>query len=176
MGSAEWMPTGRTDLQDVAPFRGHAPDQHRPLGGYAMLMGTYLTLSGAFALWWRSTGRELPERVSAGDLALVTVATHKAARLAARDRVTATLRAPFTSFQQDAGPGEVDEAARGSGLRRAIGELLVCPYCMDMWFATAFLAGLIAAPAAARWVASSFAVLTGADVLQVAYKKAESLL
>lgn len=74
------------------------------------------------------------------------------------------------------GPSEVDEAARGHGLRRAIGELLICPYCLGPWVSTAFLAGLAASPRATRWLASVFVVLTGADVLQIAYKQAEDQL
>jgi hypothetical protein len=110
------------------------------------------------------------------DLALVSLATHKVARLIAKDRVTSTVRAPFTRFQEDAGPGEVSEAARGRGMRRAVGELLVCPYCLGLWVATFFTAGLIVAPRTTRWVASVLTAVFGADLLQIAYKKAEDLL
>jgi uncharacterized protein DUF1360 len=163
-------------LQDVPPFTGHSPEQERPLGGYAVLTGFFLTLSGAFAAWLRASDRELPERVAPGDLALVTVAAHKTARLIAKDRVASTVRAPFTRFQDDAGPSEVDEAARGHGLRRAVGELLICPYCLSVWISAAFFAGLIVRPRATRWIASLFTALTGADLLQIAYAKAEELL
>jgi hypothetical protein len=83
---------------------------------------------------------------------------------------------PFTTFQGDAGPSEVDEAARGHGLRRAIGELLICPYCLGMWLAAAFVAGLVVAPRSTRWVASTLVAVTGADALQIAYAKAEQAL
>jgi hypothetical protein len=139
-------------------------------------LGAFGGLASGFAAWLRRSGRELPEGAAPRDLLLTTVATHKCARLIARDRVTSTVRAPFTRFQDDAGPSEVDERARGRGLRRAVGELLICPYCLDMWLASGFLAGLIVAPRATRWVAALFTVLTGADVLQIAYAKAESLL
>ena len=119
------------------------------------------------------TGRELPERVSIGDLALITVATHKASRLLAKDRVTSAVRAPFTRFQADGGPAEVEEQARGSGLRRAIGELLICPYCLGMWIATAFAIGLAVVPRPTRWVASVLAAHFGSDVLQAAYRRLE---
>jgi hypothetical protein len=52
---------------------------------------------------------------------LLSVATHKASRLITKDRVSSTVRAPFTRFEDDARPDEVSEAARGRGLRRAIG-------------------------------------------------------
>lgn len=163
-------------LQDAPPFTEHSPGQERPLGGYATLTAVYATVCAAFSAWVRASDRELPERVSPGDLALVAVATHKVARLIAKDRVTSAVRAPFTSFQGDAGPSEVDESARGRGLRRAIGELLICPYCLDLWISSGLLGGLIVAPRPARWIASVFTALTGADALQIAYKKAEDSL
>jgi hypothetical protein len=163
-------------LQDFPPFTGHSPEQDRPLGGYAALMGFFLALNTAFAAWLRVSNRELPERIAPGDLALVAVATHKTTRLIAKDRVTSTIRAPFTQFQDDAGPSEVEEAARGHGLRRAIGELLICPYCLSMWISSAFFGGLIVRPRATRWIASLFTAITGADLLQIAYAKAEELL
>ena len=165
-----------TSVQDVEPFAGHSPSQERPLGGYAVLTGAFAAAAGGFAAWLRSSGRELPERVSPGDFTLMTVATHKVSRLIAKDRVTSTVRAPFTRFEGDAGPGEVSEEARGSGLRRAIGELVICPYCLGLWVAAAFAAGFTVAPRATRWVAATFSALFGADVLQIAYAKAEETL
>jgi hypothetical protein len=163
-------------LQDHKPFTGHSPQQHRPLGGYALLMGVFTSAAGGFAAWFRASGRELPERVDGRDLALVTVATHKASRLLAKDRVTSAVRAPFTRFQDDAGPGEVDEAARGRGLRRAVGEMLVCPYCLGLWISAAFTAGLLVAPRLTRWFAAVLCAVSGADLLQIAYAKAEDAL
>ncbi len=163
-------------VQDIGAFEGHSPDQERPLGGYAILMGVFGALAGGFAAWFRVSGRELPERMEARDLALVTVATHKASRLLAKDRVTSSVRAPFTRYEGDGGPGEVNEAARGRGLRRAIGELVVCPYCIGMWISAAFAAGLLVAPRFTRWFAAVLTAVLGADVLQIAYKKAEDAL
>lgn len=144
------------------------------MGGYAVLLGVFAGLAGGFAAWLSRSGRELPERVTAGDLALVTVATAKASRLVSQDRVTSTVRAPFTRLEGDQGSGGVSEAARGTGLRRAIGELLICPYCLGMWIAAAFTAGLIVAPRATRWTATALSTLLGSDLLQIAYKKAEA--
>jgi hypothetical protein len=163
-------------VQDIGAFRGHSPQQERPLGGYAVLMGLFAVLGGAFSAWFRASGRKLPERIEAGDLALITVATHKASRLMAKDRVTSTVRAPFTRYEDDAGPGEVSEAARGRGLRRAVGELIVCPYCIGMWISGMFAAGLLVAPRFTRWFAAIFVAVFGADLLQIAYKKAEDTL
>src|SRR5215213_3811832 len=158
-----------TQLQDKEIFAGHSPNQERPLGGYAIL-------TAVFAAWLRGSGRELPERIEGRDLALMTLATHKASRLVSKDRVTSSLRAPFTEFEDDAGPGEVSEKARGSGLRRAIGELVICPYCIGLWIAAAFAAGFVVAPRPTRWVASILSAVFGSDLLQIAYKKAEDTL
>jgi hypothetical protein len=163
-------------MEDLRPLRGHSSDQERPLGGYAVLIGAFAGAAAAFSAWFRGSGRELPDRMDPGDLALVTVATHKASRLIAKDRVTSPVRAPFTRYEGDDGPGEVSEAARGRGLRRAVGELLVCPYCIGMWISAAFAAGLLVAPRFTRWFAAVLAALFGADVLQIAYKKAEDAL
>jgi hypothetical protein len=157
-------------------LEGHSPGQERPLGGYAVLMAAFAAMAGAFAAWFRASDRELPERMASSDLALVTVATHKASRLIAKDRVTSTVRAPFTRYEDDAGPGEASESARGRGLRRAIGELIVCPYCVGMWVSAGFAAGLLVAPRFTRWFAAVLTALGGADALQIAYKKAEDTL
>jgi hypothetical protein len=165
-----------TAVKDLSPFAGHSPDQERPLGGYAALTVTYAAATGAFAAWAQRSGREVPERIAPGDLALLATATHKLSRLIAKDRVTSAVRAPFTTFEGDAGPGEVSEAARGHGLRRAVGELVVCPYCLGMWVSTGLAAGLIVAPRATRWTMGVLTALTASDVLQMAYAKGEEQL
>ncbi|HEY2141244.1 MAG TPA: DUF1360 domain-containing protein [Solirubrobacteraceae bacterium] len=154
----------------------HSPDQERPLGSYALLTGVFVSAAGVFAGWIHRSGRDVPARIDCADLLLITVATQKMSRLIAKDRVTSAVRAPFTRFQAAAGPGEVDEEARGRGLRRAIGELLICPYCLGMWIAAAFTAGLLIAPRATRWIATVLSALFGSDVLQIAYKKLEDAL
>ena len=131
------------------------------------------TSVGAALLAARRSGRELPERVDASDIALLGVASHKISRLVSKDRVTAFARAPFTEFQEKGGPAEVEERPRGNGMRRAIGELLVCPYCLGLWVSAGLHLGLVFAPRPTRFVASIFGALTISDFLQVAYKAAE---
>ena len=158
------------------PFQGHSPGQPRALRGYGVLLASFLSLASMFAAWFRESDRELPDRVAARDLALLTVAGHKMARTIAKDRVTSVVRAPFTRFQDDAGPGEVDEAARGGGLRRAIGELLVCPYCLGMWVSALLTASLLIAPRFTRWVSAVLVMSLGSEALQIAYARAEATL
>jgi hypothetical protein len=154
------------------PFAGHA-DRHRPLGGYALLIGLYGALVTAFVVLAGRRDR-LPGALAPADAALLGTATFRLSRLVAKDRVTSVVRAPFTRFEQDAGQGEVDEAARGRGLRRAIGELLVCPICLAQWTAAVLLALFAFAPRAARTVSSLFVLVTISDVLQMAYSRLKS--
>jgi hypothetical protein len=111
--------------------------------------------------------------VGAADLVTIGVASHKLSRLIAKDKVTSPLRAPFTEFDERGGPAEFEESARGTGLRRAIGELLICPYCLGLWVVAALSLGLLFAPRLTRLVASAFSALTISDFLQIAYKAAE---
>ncbi len=67
----------------------------------------------------------------------------------------------------------MDERPRGDGARRALGELLACPYCLGLWSAAGFHLGLVWAPRTTRLVASTFTALTISDFLQIAYKAAE---
>jgi hypothetical protein len=60
------------------------------------------------------------------------------------------------------------------GARRAVGEPIVCPYCLGLWAAALLAAGFARGAAPMRWIAS---VLTGhleSDVLHMAYRKAEN--
>lgn len=147
----------------------YAPGEDRPLGGYLGVLGAFASAAGGFAVLLRATGRQLPERFETRDLALVAVATHKLARLVAKDPVTSPLRAPFTRYAGTSGPSELHEEVRGSGPRKAVGELLTCPFCVGHWIASGFAAGLVLAPRPTRMVASIYASLAASDLLQYLY-------
>ena len=148
-------------------------DRARSYGG---LMALYAGLTTAFLAWRHRSGQGLPERYEALDLATVGLATHKTSRLISKQKVTAPLRAPFTEPEEMQGFGEIAEKPVGSGLRRTVGELLACPYCLDMWLATAYTAGLVAAPRTTRFVAGTMSTVALADFLQVLYRaKQESV-
>jgi hypothetical protein len=154
-----------------ASVEGHA-DQYRPLAGYGVLIAVFNAAMAAFLVSADRRGA-LPERYALSDLALMAVGTFKLSRLIAKDRVTSGIRAPFTRLQGDAGHGEVDEAARGRGLRRAIGELLVCDFCLAQWTAAGFVAGHAVAPRPTRAVAAMFSIYAASDVLQLGYSRLE---
>ncbi len=144
----------------------YAGDEDRPLGGYVLTMTVYAGLVGALAGVAKVTGREVPERISAPDIVLSAVATQKLSRLIARDPVTSPLRAPFTSYQGQAGPAELHEEVRGQGARKTIGELVTCPFCTSVWVATGFTAGLVYLPRTTRLALGTLTALAGADLLQ----------
>jgi hypothetical protein len=146
--------------------------RHRLLP-YAALTGTYAAGLSLFLCRWR---KDLPTETNALDVALVGLATHKATRLIAKDKITTVFRAPFTEYQGPGGPSEVEESPRGSGLRHAIGELIICPYCLGQWVATAFAGGLVAAPRQTRFLAAVMSALAISDFLQIAYKVGEEQL
>ncbi|HLL65048.1 MAG TPA: DUF1360 domain-containing protein [Micromonosporaceae bacterium] len=148
---------------------GYSPHEHRPLRGYLTLMSVYAGGTLGAAALARRTGRTLPERLDATDIATLAVATHKLSRIISKDSVTSPLRAPFTRYEEPAGEAELNESPRGSGVRHSLGELLTCPFCMAVWVATGFAGGLVFAPRLTRLVAGAAAAVAGADFLHIGY-------
>jgi hypothetical protein len=131
------------------------------------LVGLFNGSVAAFVVAQRRSGRRLPEHVPAGDLVLLSIGTYKLSRLIAKDRIMSFMRAPFTRLQGESDrPGEVSEEPRGKGLQHAIGELLVCPYCLGQWVGTGLLATYLRDPRLARTVAATFTIVAGSDLLQ----------
>lgn len=171
-------PRERATVPGRTPFPGggdgstwfHAPKE-RPLGGYTLL----LTAFGVAALGIGSVSahrdEELEEHepLSWKDLALLALATQRVSRTIAKDRVTTPLRAPFVRFERDAGSGELVEQRRGRGLRRALGQLITCPFCVGTWVAASFVAGIVVAPRHTRAIVRIFAINAVSNWLQRFY-------
>ena len=132
-------------------------DPEHPVGSHLGLMAIFNAALGVLLLAASRRG-VLPSRPSVWDLALLGVAAHKLSRLVATERVTAVIRAPFVE------EGE-DEAPAGNGLRRAMGELLTCPYCLVPWCTLALGTGLAFAPRPTRYLCGLFSAMTLADLL-----------
>jgi hypothetical protein len=154
------------------PTAGYAAE-HRPLRGYSILTATFGALLVAALATLRAAGRPSPERIPTRDILLLGIATHKLTRLIAKDKATSFVRAPFVTFEDHAGHGEVAERPRGTGLRYAVGELLVCPYCLGQWVIAALGVGYVVAPRSIRFVAAMYSAETVADFLQLGYKAAQ---
>jgi hypothetical protein len=156
------------------PYAGYAPDESRPpLLAYATFAAVFHAAMAGAAVAAKRSGRDLPERVAPGDVALIGTASYTLSRLISKKKVTAFVRAPFTELEGKGGPAELEERPRGNGARRAIGELLTCPYCLGLWASGGLHAGLLFAPRATRFSASVLTAMSISDLLQVAYKAAE---
>jgi uncharacterized protein DUF1360 len=152
-----------------AEKQSYSGDAERPLGSYLTLMSAYAAVTGTLAAAARLTHREIPDGLAGRDIALSAVATHKLSRLITKDPVTSPLRAPFTAYQEQEGPAELKEEVRGNGARKAVGELITCPFCIDLWIATGLTAGFVYLPRTTRLAVGTLTALAGADFLQFGY-------
>jgi hypothetical protein len=151
--------------------QAYAPHDHRPLDGYTVAMGAFGVLAATLVTAGKLSGKPVPQRPSAGDVALLSIATHKLSRMLAKDSVTSPLRAPFTRYAEPAGAAELNEVVRdeGSSLRHGIGELVTCPFCLAVWIATGLTGGLVLAPRLTRLAALTLTATAVSDFLQLAY-------
>lgn len=147
----------------------YAGDEDRPLDGYLAAMAAYGGFASALVAAAAMSGREIPERFSAMDIALVGIATHKLARIISKESVTSAIRAPFTRYQEAGGPAELVEEVRGRGARHAVGELITCPFCLGPWIATAMTGGLVLFPRFTRAATAMLTAVAISDHLQLFY-------
>lgn len=141
----------------------------QPLRSYTALATTFnVGLIGG--VWALSKARRLPEHVRVEDLLLLGVTTFELSRLITRGKITAFLRRPFARYESPAEvPAEEEDEVIGRGPRRAIGELITCPYCLSTWLAAGLTIGYAVAPREVRMIGSVFAVKAVSDALNVAY-------
>jgi len=159
----------RTGEDDAGPYSGYAePDERPPFAAYATFALVFNGALAAAVAAAKRSGRDLPERVELQDLALIGTASYKLSRLVAKKKITSFVRAPFTELQGKGAPAELEEKARGHGLRRAVGELLICPYCLGLWASGGFHVGLVFAPRTTRFTASVLSAMSISDFLQIA--------
>ena len=162
-----------SDLSDkVVPkdvFEGYGGEEES-LYSYSALMGIFSLIFALFVLLCRLTGRPIPERIEARDIALLGMAAHKMSMVGSEDAITSPLRAPVTEIQEKESPKKVIEKPRGEGLRRSVGELLLCKFCLGVWLASFLTYGLVLVPRLTRLIAALFAVVTVSDYLHQSYK------
>jgi hypothetical protein len=162
-------------LDSLRRLKGRYEDgEQRPLGGYLVTLSTYTGLVSALTALAKLTGRRPPVRVPLSDILVLGIATHRLSRTLAKDSVMSPLRAPFTRYEEPTGASELREDVTGeSGVQHAFGELVSCPFCLGVWVATAFSAGIVFAPRLTRLVAGTFTVIAVSDFLQLAYDRAK---
>ncbi|MEU2282659.1 DUF1360 domain-containing protein [Streptomyces sp. NPDC013178] len=159
---------------DAARHEDHNDDRNEdqgsvPLAGYALLTAAFTAGAAVFAGVARRRGVQLPQQVPPWDVVLLGTATYKASRLLSRDKITSFVRAPFTHHGSEAPAGEVIDEPRGTGVRRAVGDLVSCPFCVSVWVAGALVCSYAWTPRATRLVCAGLGAVTTADWLQYAW-------
>jgi hypothetical protein len=133
---------------------------------YLTLTGLFLALFAAFAMRERR-GRKLFD-LQPLDLFMLGLATFRLGRLAAYDKVTETLRLPFTRTTRDSSGAGDTVIPKGHGVRRAIGELISCPICAGTWIGAALVYGLDIAPRPTRAFLAIMSAIGLAELLNAA--------
>jgi len=143
--------------------------RHPPYSAYAGIMSVFLGGLAAAGVLAHLLDRD-PREHDTLDLAVLGLATYKAARTVSRDEVTSFLREPFVE-----GPayGGGEEPLETGDIRQAIGELVTCSRCIGTWLAAGLGATQILAPRFGRlltwtlaagglndWLQAGFAALT----------------
>ncbi len=137
-----------------------------PYGAYAGIMGTFAGGLAAAGVLARLLGRD-PRGDTPLDLAVLSVATFKAARTITRDDVSSFIRNPFV--EGEAGTGEDEEPKETGDLQQAIGELVTCSRCIGTWAAAGLATTQILAPRFGRLLTWSLAAAGANDFLQAGF-------
>ena len=114
---------------------------------YILLLAIFWAGLAAAGLSQRN---RLPAKTSLSDLAALGLAAHAIARIVAQDRIAVFVRRPFAE-----GPAALQP--KGTGHRRAIGELLTCPHCLGLWIAAGLAVAQLRFPRGTRLVTGVFA-------------------
>jgi hypothetical protein len=161
--------------EEEDPLQSRCPEYSEetlPLSHYARILALYNLAFAIFLVISRQSGKPIPERIEWRDILLLGIATFKLSRLISKEIVTTPIRAPFTTFVDYTGQGEVKEKPRGEGTVRAVGELLSCPFCLGAWVAALMAYGLVLSPPVTRFAASVLTTLCLSDFLQLGYTAA----
>lgn len=116
---------------------------------------TYTTLSGIFmalfAMFYkREQARDDDVNLKPFDLGLLALATYRTSRMVAYDKIASAYREPFTETEPDKTGAGATTVPQGTGVRRALGELITCPVCNGTWIAALLVYGLRIAPRPTR--------------------------
>jgi len=99
------------------------------------------------------------------DLLALGLATFKTARTLSHDRVASFVREPFV--EEEALDG--GEHPAGTGMRRALGELVTCTRCIGTWAAAGLASVQILAPRFGRLLTWSLGAAAANDFLQAGF-------
>jgi crotonobetainyl-CoA:carnitine CoA-transferase CaiB-like acyl-CoA transferase len=136
-----------------------------PYEAYAAIAGSFAGLLAAAGALGRLLDRD-PQCQTSLDFAILALASFKAARTLAHDRVTAPMRAPFVEGEADA---HDEVPVRTGGMQQAIGELVTCTRCVGTWAAAGLASTQIVAPRFGRLLTWSLGAAAANDFLQAGF-------
>ncbi|MFN2469051.1 MAG: DUF1360 domain-containing protein [Gaiellaceae bacterium] len=142
-----------------------APPVRPPYGSYAALVGVYSGALATAGLFARVLRRE-PACDTPLDFVILSAASFKVARVISHDRVASFVRKPLVEGTAYDGEGE---QPAGSGMQRALGELVTCTRCIGTWTAAGLASTQILAPGFGRLLTWSLAASAANDFLQGAF-------
>ena len=137
-----------------------------PYRAYATIVGTFVVGLGAVSGLAAARNRPVQE-LAPIDLALLGLATFKASRTVARDKVTSFVREPFV--EGEAYDGEGERPTHDTELKQAIGELVTCTRCLGTWIGAGLASTQILAPRAGRLLTAILAAGAVNDFLLASY-------
>lgn len=128
----------------------------------------YATLVGVFALGLAAASRASrpDQELKPIDLISLGLATFKASRTVSRDKVTSFVREPFVEGTAYDGSAETPA---GSGMQRAVGELVTCTRCVGTWLAAGLATSLAVSPRFGKLLVWSLDAAALNDFLQAAF-------
>ena len=124
-----------------------SPQQQPPYRAYATIVGTFVAGLGAVSGLAALRGKP-HHAISATDLTLLGLATFKASRTVARDKVTSFVREPFV--EGEAYDGEDEKPTHETEMKQALGELVTCTRCIGTWIGASLASMQILAPRTGR--------------------------
>lgn len=148
-------------------------DESVPLGSYMALVAAYGAVSvSLFALEkvlakdqeTHETPLTLPQ------FFLLAIGSYKFSRVVTMSFIGSPIRAPFTTRGESLAGGEVQDHARGEGIQKAIGSLLTCPFCFNVWGASTLFYASRFLPQLTMRVATILSLAAVGDVFHLLYR------
>lgn len=164
------MPTPPSAAAEPRAVSSRSPDEVASHATKLTLMSLFIGVLATFSSRLVQRGQTLS--ISPFDLLLLGLSSFRVGRMIAYEGVAAPLREPFTETKpDDSGAGETT-VAEGTGVRKAVGELLSCPICAGTWVAAGLVYGLHLLPRPTRVF---LAIMSTTGVAQVLYALTEAL-
>src|SRR6185312_11892604 len=138
-----------------------------PYRAYATIAGAFVASLGAVSGLAAARKRPLQE-LTAVDLALLGLATFKASRTVARDKVSSFVREPFV--EGEAYDGEDERPTHETEMKQALGELVTCTRCVGTWLGAGLASMQILAPRTGRLLTTVLAAGAINDFLLAGFR------